>query len=135
MSTAESARKISFSSRSCPSSSFSLVLGIRSLHLLHFLQSSDVALFRYERRVHERAHELGGELCAHHFTSQAEHVHVVVLYHGGTRGSPVNPLLLARPSHYPLGLPPGKARLRPRRKTVFHTRAFSISATFASRRT
>src|ERR1041384_6132194 len=49
------------------------------LPFLDLLQSSDAPLAAVERRGEVRAHELRGELGPHDFTTQAEHVHVVVL--------------------------------------------------------
>src|ERR1051325_1985125 len=50
-----------------------------SLHFLDLLQSSAVALAAVEAGGEEGAHELARELDAHDLTTQAEHVHVVVL--------------------------------------------------------
>src|SRR5215208_2860865 len=49
------------------------------LHFFDLFQSSDIALAAVETCREEPAHELRGDRGAHHLTTQAEHVHVVVL--------------------------------------------------------
>src|SRR3954451_19964784 len=49
------------------------------LHFLDLLQAPDVSLAAVELCAEEYPDELGSQLGAHDFRSQAEHVHVVVL--------------------------------------------------------
>src|SRR3954469_23757387 len=57
-----------------------LAIGGLPFHLLDLLKPPHVALAAVEPGLEERARELGGELGAHDFRPEAEHVHVVVLY-------------------------------------------------------
>src|SRR5689334_4441818 len=68
----------------CPSSesacSRDLAIGGFPFHLLDLLKPSDVALAAIEARAQERTCEVRGEFFPHDLGSQAQDVHVVVLY-------------------------------------------------------